>query len=242
MSFTALGRLFARLALCAAVMCPAALVAGPDPQVEAVQRRLVELGYEPGTVDGLMGPRTRTALAALQRDRALAATGHVDADTLAALGLRGAPEAQGGSGEAPARALSRSSSIIRYEYLGWHGPMSAQSVLSRLHASRDAPLRERIDEVLIVPNPERIYILERGERLEGLPCDPAAGAIRAELMLSPGGPVLFTPLGEQGLCQLGLGIVLGVGSVLTMEEARWAELSFPAGRVRLGPEGLRYER
>ena len=118
--------------------------------------------------------------------------------------------------------------------------MSAERVRERFRGSRDAPLRARTDEVLIVPNPERIYILAAGERLEELPCDPAAGEVHAELLLYPGGPVLFTPLDDGGLCQLGLGIVLRAGSTLLLAETAWAELSSPAGRVRLGERGLEF--
>ncbi|MCS6854067.1 MAG: serine protease, partial [Elioraea sp.] len=53
----------------------------------AVQRSLAALGYDPGPVDGLSGPRTRQALAAFQRDRGLAPSGTLDGATLAALGL-----------------------------------------------------------------------------------------------------------------------------------------------------------
>ena len=243
----ALARLLAALLLAIAGMGPAGLAAASDPQVEAVQRRLAELGYEPGTADGLMGPRTRTALRALQRDRGLPQSGRIDAATLAALGLAEAPRAKSTVGEAPAPAPATASkarhfdSVIPYERLGWAGPASAEAVRERHRTSRDAPLRARIHEILIVPNPERVYILARGERLDELPCDPAQGRMHAELMLYPGGPVLFTPLDEAGLCQLGIGIVLRAGRTLTLEETTWAELSSPGGRVRLGETGLEFQ-
>ena len=53
--------------------------------IEAVQRRLVELGYDSGAADGLFGPRTRAALQAFQWDRGLAATGQPARATLLAL-------------------------------------------------------------------------------------------------------------------------------------------------------------
>ena len=53
--------------------------------IEAVQRRLVELGYDSGAVDGLFGPRTSAALQAFQRDRGLPATGRLAGTTLLAL-------------------------------------------------------------------------------------------------------------------------------------------------------------
>ncbi len=53
--------------------------------IEAVQRRLVELGYDSGAADGLFGPRTRAALQAFQRDRGLPATGRPVGATLLVL-------------------------------------------------------------------------------------------------------------------------------------------------------------
>jgi hypothetical protein len=42
-----------------------------DPTVKAAQERLNELGYDAGPADGLMGGKTRAAIAAFQRDRGL---------------------------------------------------------------------------------------------------------------------------------------------------------------------------
>lgn len=250
------------------------------------------LGYEPGTVDGLMGRRTRSALRAFQRARGLAPSGRVDDATRAALGLpaepaprpgtetpaeAGAPHGEaaraaaggaderrdGGAGSAggdagePAGAAREGtggsggtgggvardappSALIGYEDLGWRPPASAEAVIARFRASRDAPIRERINESLIVPDGERIYLLDRGEQVPDLPCDPAAGAMRVDPMLFPGGPVLFTPLDEQGICQLGLGIVLQSGRVLRFGGTSWPEGSHRAGRVRIDPTGLRH--
>jgi len=50
----------------------------PDATVQAIQRKLNELGYDAGTADGLMGRGTRSAVIAFQQDRGLAATGVAD--------------------------------------------------------------------------------------------------------------------------------------------------------------------
>ena len=234
-----LGRLFGALLLAIAATGFAAAAAAADRQVEAVQRRLVELGYDAGVADGLMGPRTRAAIQALQRDRGLVQSGRIDAATLAALGLEEEPASTLAAPAAPVRAPPETS-LIPYERIGWKGPESAERLRERFRGSRDAPLRARIDEMLIVPNPERIYILAPGERLGELPCDPAASRVHAELMLYPGGPVLFTPIDGGEICQLGLGIVLHAGSTLMLEQTTWDELSSPAGRVRLGATGLEF--
>ena len=59
----------------------------PDPLVEAVQRELAERGYVPGTIDGVIGWRTRGAIRKFQRSARLLDTGEIDDATLAALGL-----------------------------------------------------------------------------------------------------------------------------------------------------------
>jgi hypothetical protein len=46
-----------------------------DATVQAIQRKLNELGYEAGTADGLMGRGTRSAILAFQRDNGLVADG-----------------------------------------------------------------------------------------------------------------------------------------------------------------------
>lgn len=59
----------------------------PDQIIASVQSALQEEGYYFGAVDGVLGPLTRQAIAAYQRDHGLAITTVVDAPTLRALGL-----------------------------------------------------------------------------------------------------------------------------------------------------------
>jgi peptidoglycan hydrolase-like protein with peptidoglycan-binding domain len=59
----------------------------PEPNVEGMtvfelQERLMKLGYKPGTVDGVSGPRTVDALKKYQADNKLPVTGTTDADTI----------------------------------------------------------------------------------------------------------------------------------------------------------------
>ncbi len=58
-----------------------------DTQVLKAQRLLSALGYDPGKADGVLGPRTRRAIATYQRSYNLNATGDLDEPTLRALGL-----------------------------------------------------------------------------------------------------------------------------------------------------------
>ena len=58
-----------------------------DAEVEAVQRALTERGYNPGTIDGAMGWRTRGALREFQRSAGIPDTGLIDDPTRTALEL-----------------------------------------------------------------------------------------------------------------------------------------------------------
>ena len=97
---------------------------GGSDRVREVQRRLVQLGYRPGPVDGLFGPQTRAAVRWFQFKHGLPTGGRVDGPTLTVLQARSdhrplrtvqrarqpgtgkaAPEA--GRAEAPATARSQ---------------------------------------------------------------------------------------------------------------------------------------
>jgi peptidoglycan hydrolase-like protein with peptidoglycan-binding domain len=56
-----------------------------DQGVSAVQARLANLGYWPGPLDGILGPRTQAALRLFQGDHNLEMTGEDDDDTVKAL-------------------------------------------------------------------------------------------------------------------------------------------------------------
>lgn len=53
-----------------------------QPLVREAQRALRDLGYDPGPIDGVVGPRTRTALAKYQTSERLPVTSDLDALTL----------------------------------------------------------------------------------------------------------------------------------------------------------------
>lgn len=56
-------------------------------QVKAIQTKLLELGFDPGEVDGLIGPATQRAVQAFQKTRGQVADGHLDVDTITLLGI-----------------------------------------------------------------------------------------------------------------------------------------------------------
>lgn len=59
----------------------------PGQVLENVQLALRDQGYYDGPIDGLIGPQTRAALVAFQRDNGLEVTSAVDEPTLVTLGL-----------------------------------------------------------------------------------------------------------------------------------------------------------
>ena len=60
----------------------------PD-QIRQVQMVLVQKGFDIGEPDGRLGPRTRRALIAFQRQQGFQASGQIDSRTMTALGVSG---------------------------------------------------------------------------------------------------------------------------------------------------------
>src|ERR1700738_3116644 len=56
-------------------------------QIQQAQALLKEKGFDVGDVDGVLGPRTRRAVMAFQRQRGLELSGQIDQQTATALGL-----------------------------------------------------------------------------------------------------------------------------------------------------------
>ncbi len=67
------------------------------PEVTALQKRLKELGFDPGGIDGKFGQGTEAALTAFQRSRSLQADGKAGPQTLSALQLNAGASAGAGT-------------------------------------------------------------------------------------------------------------------------------------------------
>ena len=67
-------------------------------QIEQVQRALDRKGFKVGGVDGIMGPKTESALRSFQQQQKLQASGQIDQQTLAALGLNDLTQSTTGQG------------------------------------------------------------------------------------------------------------------------------------------------
>ncbi len=63
----------------------AAAPASASPLIEEAQRLLGQLGYQPGSADGFLGPRTTNAVRAFQRDAGLPETGEITAEVVEAM-------------------------------------------------------------------------------------------------------------------------------------------------------------
>jgi peptidoglycan hydrolase-like protein with peptidoglycan-binding domain len=56
-----------------------------DPSVQQAQQALKDKGHDPGAIDGIMGPKTESALRDFQTAQGISASGTLDSQTLAAL-------------------------------------------------------------------------------------------------------------------------------------------------------------
>jgi hyperosmotically inducible protein len=63
-------------------------ITGSQARVMATQQALKEKGFDPGPIDGVMGPRTASALKEYQKSEHLNMTGRMDSDTTAKLGTK----------------------------------------------------------------------------------------------------------------------------------------------------------
>jgi peptidoglycan hydrolase-like protein with peptidoglycan-binding domain len=73
--------------------------AGNREQVKSAQEALKQKGFDPGAADGVMGPKTRTALKDFQKKEKLNETGRLDAETMSKLGVQAKAD---GAGTSPA--------------------------------------------------------------------------------------------------------------------------------------------
>jgi len=67
---------------------PRVATPGSHAQVMAMQHALKDKGFDPGPIDGALGPRTTSALREYQKSENLTMTGKMDHDTAAKLGVK----------------------------------------------------------------------------------------------------------------------------------------------------------
>jgi hypothetical protein len=83
-----------------------------DAVLQQAQQKLIDLGYDPGSTDGVHGPRTRQALEAFQRAQNLPVTGILDTPTLQA--LQQAATASPGAVTSPLHGKSPLQVVVAY--------------------------------------------------------------------------------------------------------------------------------
>jgi peptidoglycan hydrolase-like protein with peptidoglycan-binding domain len=81
--------------------------------ISDIQQALSDLGYEPGPIDGIVGPRTRAAIRAYQQDAGLPVNGKADEALMASLDSRGVGT---GGREDPALAEQFETALDRLGY------------------------------------------------------------------------------------------------------------------------------
>ena len=67
----------------------------PPQIIKGVQVRLNQMGYGSGPTDGILGPQTRSALRAYQREHNLPVTGSLNIPTIRSLGMPPPPGQRG---------------------------------------------------------------------------------------------------------------------------------------------------
>ncbi len=81
--------------------------------IEKVQRSLIDKGFHPGTVDGVMGPQTRASIREYQKSEDMVVTGHLDTKTAGKLGV--GPESIGGNFKAAGHEVAAGSKEAGHE-------------------------------------------------------------------------------------------------------------------------------
>ena len=131
---------------------------------------------------------------------------------------------------------------LSFATLGWHRPQTGAEALKRLDAMGAPRDFKRGTGSLFVPKSELVFVLQAGERLPGLDCDPGAERLSVEFVFGPDGPVIFAPVSDGEFCRMGIGIAVEVGATLELRRVDWGDMQYPRGTVRITNEGLEYVR
>jgi ankyrin repeat protein len=100
-----------------------------DQDVYEVQKKLKELGYDPGSTDGIWGKKTKSAVKRFQLDNGLPETGQLDAQTRVKLFIKKAPS-----------QLSFNEAIKRDDHLTVEALIAAGADVNAKDKSGETPL------------------------------------------------------------------------------------------------------
>jgi hypothetical protein len=144
---------------CGLGLAPGARAA--SAQVAALQIGVRAEGFDPGPIDGIVGPRTRAAVASFQRRHRLRANGVLDRRTRRALGARGDPLL--GQRELDVGAVGWDVAVLEFRLRRWGLPASALD--GRFTATTAAALRRFQRGLGLVPDgiagPQTFRVLAR---------------------------------------------------------------------------------
>jgi hypothetical protein len=112
-------------------------------EIREIQIELNRMGFNVGEPDGRLGPRTKEALMAFQRQKGFDATGEIDRETLAALRSEGGQQGNEGKAVEASAAISRpprargscSPLVISASRRRNRGQMSSRGAASSSHAA-----------------------------------------------------------------------------------------------------------
>jgi peptidoglycan hydrolase-like protein with peptidoglycan-binding domain len=135
-----------------------------------VQRALANGGYNPGPVDGAMGPSTRRAVSEFQQDVGLRVTGEPDSQVVAILERRGLLAAQA----APAQPWERAG---RAEP-GWIPPGQQQQTQQGWGQQAPIPVPQgQVQGAASEPDPALVADVQAALREQGYPIAEATGEL-----------------------------------------------------------------
>src|SRR3990172_2456766 len=78
---------FLMIGILALSLTPLASAANSESDIKKAQQTLLEKGYDPGQIDGRLGPQTRKAIGQYQKAENLPVTQRLDAETAGKLGV-----------------------------------------------------------------------------------------------------------------------------------------------------------
>ena len=120
-----------------------------------LQRHLKRLGFDPGKMDGIMGPSTKRALTEFQKARGLPASGVLDAATEAKLNevVKSVADAEAAAAEANQLVQELQYLLKHHRYYsgkfdGVMGPKTQQALM-RFQVARGLPANGQIDDATI---------------------------------------------------------------------------------------------
>lgn len=189
-----------------------------DYDVYQVQRKLNGLGYDPGSMDGIWGKKTTSALKHFQQDNGLPATGQLDEQTRAKLMTKKA-----------ASQLSFLEAIKRDEFLSVEALIGAGADVNARDRSGESPLHlaavRGYPEITLLLIAEGANVNARDER-ELTPLHAAAWGGHKEtvaLLIDKGSHI--NAIGQNGLTPLHVSALTGSNETIALLIDNGAEIN-----------------